>query len=146
MFRTICTVILAFFLVTAPVAADDFGFLSFIEKRAHEDMRLFHETLGTLFRLPIEHIRDLAATVPKPSDLFMILRIGQLSGRPLDHVLGAYRSGQGKGWGVIAKEMGIKPGSRAFHELKQSDQFYAHKQSNQSKGKNKRKGKRKGKK
>jgi hypothetical protein len=111
-------------------------------------MRLFQDTLGTLFRLPIQQIEDLAEIVPKPSDLFMILRIGQLSGRPMDDVLGAYRSGHGKGWGVIAKEMGIKPGSQAFHELKQSGDFYSHKQPKKSKGKakSKHKGKKKGKK
>jgi hypothetical protein len=32
-----------------------------------------------------------------------------------------YQASKGKGWGVIAKELGIKPGSPAFHALKEGN-------------------------
>jgi hypothetical protein len=32
-----------------------------------------------------------------------------------------YKQSKGKGWGVIAKELGIKPGSPEFHALKRGD-------------------------
>ena len=44
-----------------------------------------------------------------------------LSHRSWDEVLGEYKENNGKGWGVIAKNLGIKPGSREFHELKDDD-------------------------
>jgi hypothetical protein len=36
-------------------------------------------------------------------------------------VMATYESHKGKGWGVIAKELGIKPGSAEFHALKRGD-------------------------
>jgi hypothetical protein len=35
-----------------------------------------------------------------------------------------YRKGKGKGWGELAKSLGIKPGSREFHALKRDDDLY----------------------
>jgi hypothetical protein len=53
-------------------------------------------------------------------------------------VLREYKSSKGKGWGVIAKSLGIKPGSKEFHELKRSQDLY---NGQNSKGKGKGKGK-----
>ena len=44
-----------------------------------------------------------------------------LSHRSWDEVLREYKENNGTGWGVIAKNLGIKPGSREFHELKDDD-------------------------
>jgi hypothetical protein len=41
--------------------------------------------------------------------------------RPPETVVQTYQTHKGKGWGVIAKELGIKPGSREFHALKNGD-------------------------
>jgi hypothetical protein len=43
--------------------------------------------------------------------------------KPPETVLHVYQANRGKGWGVIAKSLGIKPGSREFHALKRGD-FY----------------------
>jgi hypothetical protein len=32
-----------------------------------------------------------------------------------------YKRNKGKGWGVIAQRLGIKPGSAEFHRLKKGD-------------------------
>ena len=37
----------------------------------------------------------------------------------LSSVHDEYNRSKGEGWGVIAKNMGIKPGSTAFHNLKE---------------------------
>jgi hypothetical protein len=59
--------------------------------------------------------------------------------RPPDYVLERYKSGRGKGWGVLAKSLGIKPGSKEFHALKRGDDLYSI--AGKGKGKNKGKGK-----
>jgi hypothetical protein len=41
-------------------------------------------------------------------------------GQPFETVVEKYRVNKSKGWGVIAKEMGIKPGSPEFHAMKKS--------------------------
>ena len=56
-------------------------------------------------------------------------------------VKNTYQAHKGKGWGVIAKELGIKPGSREFHALKNGDLVYG---GGPSEGGSKGKGKGKG--
>ena len=73
----------------------------------------------------------------------MSLRVGQISGLHIDLVVREYKKNKGKGWGVIAKNLGIKPGSQEFHELKKG---YSSPGSEKSKSKGKGKGKSKGKK
>ena len=51
----------------------------------------------------------------------MAAKVRILSHRSWDEVLREYKENYGKGWGVIAKNLGIKPGSREFHELKDDD-------------------------
>jgi hypothetical protein len=69
----------------------------------------------------------------------MIFRLGEMSMHPADYVLDRYKSSRGKGWGVLAKSLGIKPGSKEFHALKSSHDLY------DGEGKGKGKGKSKGK-
>jgi hypothetical protein len=53
-----------------------------------------------------------------PPDVWMLAEIGRLDGGNWIEVERTYTTHRGRGWGVIAKELGIKPGSPAFHELK----------------------------
>ena len=74
-----------------------------------------------------------------PADAYMALEVGKRTGRNLDDVLESYEKNKGKGWGAIAQEMGIKPGSEEFHALKKN----AHDRASKGKGKDKKKGKEK---
>jgi hypothetical protein len=40
-----------------------------------------------------------------------------------EKVLDAYKANQGKGWGVMAKKLGIKPGSQEFQALRKGHDF-----------------------
>ncbi|UXI68383.1 hypothetical protein [Tahibacter amnicola] len=53
-----------------------------------------------------------------PADVWMIAQTAQVSGQPIETVRTHFDRNRGRGWGVIAKEMGIKPGSAQFHALK----------------------------
>jgi hypothetical protein len=53
-----------------------------------------------------------------PGDVYMACTIASIIGRPCRHVVDVYERDHGKGWGDIAKQMGIKPGSPEFHRLK----------------------------
>ena len=59
--------------------------------------------------------------VDSPGDLAVALWMGKETYRSVDAVVKQYRVQRGKGWGVIAKNLGIKPGSRAFKQLKKGD-------------------------
>ena len=54
-----------------------------------------------------------------PADAFMVIRLSFLIGQPIDFVVVRYAKHRGKGWGAVAKSLGIRPGSPAFHQLKQ---------------------------
>ena len=50
------------------------------------------------------------------------LELSNYLNRPVYDVYSCYNKNKGKGWGVIAKEMGIKPGSDQFKETEKSDE------------------------
>lgn len=60
-------------------------------------------------------------SVDSPGDVAVALWLGQQAEKSLDTVVKQYRTHRGKGWGVVAKNLGIKPGSPAFHRLKRGE-------------------------
>ena len=53
-----------------------------------------------------------------PADVYFACAIARALGIPCLDVVHRYERNPGQGWGNLAKQMGIKPGSRAFHALK----------------------------
>ena len=64
--------------------------------------------------------------------------MGEMSSKPVDFVLDKYKAGKGKGWGALAISLGIKPGSKEFHALKEGSDIYGN--TGRSKGNKKKKG------
>jgi len=90
-----------------------------IHKKAAADIEDFHENLMRMDGHSKPKINELLAAGIPPWDVFMMAHIAILSGKPLSAVHDEYKRSKGQGWGVIAKEMGIKPGSTVFHNLKE---------------------------
>lgn len=97
------------------------GFLKNLNIQAQADMNGFSARLSAQFGVPEVQVRTVIGTVREPSDAFMCLQLGQWTQKPPEQVVSIYKANQGKGWGVIAKSMGIKPGSAEFHALKRGD-------------------------
>lgn len=53
-----------------------------------------------------------------PADVYLIGELAQLSGKSFADVAGRYEANRGQGWGAVARDLGIKPGSAQFHALK----------------------------
>lgn len=53
-----------------------------------------------------------------PADVYFACAIAHALGIPCLNVVREYDRNPGQGWGNLAKRMGIKPGSAAFHDLK----------------------------
>ena len=69
-----------------------------------------------------------------------MFRLGEMSNQPVDYIMKKYRAEKDKGWGVLAKSLGIKPGSSEFHALKRGQDLYddkGHNNKKSSKGKGK---------
>ncbi|MFC1886797.1 hypothetical protein ACFLZM_07055 [Thermodesulfobacteriota bacterium] len=132
--------------------ADLDSFMAGLNTQAKSDMNIFMDQLGTQFGLPMPRIREIVKAVEHPADAFMCLQLGRMTNKLPDGVIQTYKKNKKKGWGAIAKELGIKPGSAEFHALKRGDFKLTGEQSigtdkGQEKGKSegKNKGKDKGK-
>jgi hypothetical protein len=118
------------------------GFLSSVNVQARADLPGFSAKVSAQFGVPVPQVQAILARVDTPADAFMVFQLGQMAHRPPETVLQTYRTHRGKGWGVIAKELGIKPGSREFHALKNGELVYGAAPGDaSSKGKGKGKGK-----
>ena len=114
---------LCFFLVSTAVSAqaDLDGFLSGLNSSAHSDINDYGVRLSVQFGVPQPQVYSLIRSVATPADAFMCLQLGQMLRLPPERILQTYNTNRGRGWGVIAKELGIKPGSAEFHALKRGD-------------------------
>lgn len=101
--------------------ADLDGFLSGLNNQAHADRNDYRVRLSLQFGVPLPQVESILGRVDYPSDAFMCLQLGKMTNMQPERVLQTYTHNRGKGWGVIAKELGIKPGSAEFHALKRGD-------------------------
>lgn len=125
--RLLCLLAFALCASSAFSARDGLeSFLGSVNVRAQSDMAGFYATVSVQFGVSQTQVRSIHQTVSDPGVVFMIFQLGQMSGKPPEQVLKVYEHGRtvGKGWGMIAKELGIKPGSADFHALKRGDLMY----------------------
>ena len=115
--------LVALLCLTAPVLAAGGidNFLANLNVQARADMAGFAARLSTQFGIPGAQVNAVISTVREPADAFMVYQLGQMTRQSPEVVMQTYEANRGRGWGVIAKEMGIKPGSREFHALKRGE-------------------------
>ncbi len=116
--RILFIVLMIMLFVSSAALAGDFDWLQNLNIRAESDPSGFRAQLATRFKIGNAEINTVISNVEKPADAYMVLRLGEMSHQPTDYVIKQYRSGKGQGWGVLAKSLGIKPGSKEFHALK----------------------------
>ena len=93
-----------------------------LNERAKTNIRDFTVALGRHYGVAEETTDWLLNKVcMSPADAYMTARVAGMANLPIPRVVDEYEKNKGKGWGVIAKNLGIKPGSREFHELKKDD-------------------------
>ena len=61
---------------------------------------------------------QLQAAALQPAELYLAAALAKLSGKSFGFVVETYKKNKAKGWGALARELGIKPGSKAFKDLK----------------------------
>jgi len=135
------------FVIPVTASAGDFDWLKELDLKARADLSDFKVTIGTRFRIGDAQVKLVLSNVDKPADSYMVLRLSELSHRPVRDVLKVYKADHGKGWGVLARDLGIKPGSKEFHALKRGHDLaredhehehdYGHGNKNKGNGKQK---------
>ena len=93
--------------------------LNAIDDRGKGDFTLFKRELSVDFNIPERKLERMRTSIGlSPGEIYLTLEIARNSRSSVDEVLDIYKNNKSKGWGYIAKQAGIKPGSAAFHELK----------------------------
>ncbi|MFC1515494.1 hypothetical protein ACFL7E_01900 [Thermodesulfobacteriota bacterium] len=96
--------------------------LEVLNETAKSNVRDFSKKLSRKYNIPEETTDWLLKKVGmSPGDAYMTAKVSKASNQPVEEVVKEYEANKGKGWGVIAKKLGIKPGSKEFHELKKDD-------------------------
>jgi len=139
---------LAVILLTAGTAhADLDAYLNSLTVNASADLGQFRAGLGAHFGASAPEIDLVLNTVSRRGDAALCFWLSNHTRQPMDVVLREYRAHKGQGWGVLAKSLGIKPGSEDFHALKRGDLGWypdEDRRGHESKGKNGGKGNNKG--
>jgi hypothetical protein len=139
-FSVLCVTSLSLFMFSPVLASSDLdSFIKSVNVQAQADLGAFKVRLSTQFGVPVPKVDAIMASVRTPGDAYMCFRVGQVASKPVEVVTKEYQANKGKGWGVIAKNLGIKPGSKEFHALKKGD--FDGNDSDSGKGKGKGKGK-----
>lgn len=107
--------------VSCAARADLNDFLRSVNNQALHDIKDFNDKLSRQFGIPVPDVEAIVRSVPNPADAFMIFQLGVMAHVEPSVVLQQYQRNKGKGWGRLAQELGIKPGSAEFHALKRGD-------------------------
>ncbi len=115
--------------------------LSLINVNAKLDFGAFKTNLNLTYNISEKKIDYLSISVKmEPAEIYLALELTKLSGKSIDDVVEIYKVHKEKGWGYIAKQVGIKPGSPEFHKLKENVKIKGSKGKGKSKqGKTKKK-------
>ncbi|MDW7759787.1 MAG: hypothetical protein SCM96_04010 [Acidobacteriota bacterium] len=95
------------------------SYLEKINEKASADPDVFFHQLSRKHGTPEEEIRQaMERHRLSYGDTYMATGLSRISKRPIGVVAEEYKQNQGRGWGVTAMSMGIKPGSPEFKQLK----------------------------
>ncbi len=121
--RIVVAVVFVFLVSGLPgvARADLDGFLQRLNVQAKADLGKYSIQLAAQFGVPQAQVTAIISKTDSPADAFMCLQLGRMTQKAPETVLRTYQGNKGKGWGAIARELGIKPGSPEFHALKRGD-------------------------
>ncbi len=121
--RIVVAVALLFLISGFPgvARAELSAFLQKLNVQAKADIGKYTVQVGAQFGVPQEQVTAIIKKTDSPADAFMVLQLGQMAKKDPETVYRTYQGNKSKGWGAIAHELGIKPGSPEFHALKRGD-------------------------
>ena len=95
--------------------------LGYMNDYGRNDRDYFVDDVVNSFGAPRYLVNDLLNERRwNPGDVYYACALAYQARRPCGDVVKQYDQNRGQGWGVVAKRMGIKPGSAQFHALKGS--------------------------
>lgn len=122
--RPILGVVTMLLFLAASAAAGDFDWAGDFNLRAGKNPRDFRARLAIRFQAGDEQVSAVIDDVSKPSEAYIVFRLEEMSGQPLDRVMAEYEFCRKKGWDAIAKRLGIRPGSKEFRAMKAGQDLF----------------------
>ena len=120
--RIVIRVVLCITVFSVGVAhADLNAYLQDLNIAAQGDIGDFKAKLRARFGTSNPQLEVVLDSVGSAADAAMVLWLGEQSHQPVEKVLHVYRNQNSRSWGALAKSLGIKPGSQAFHDLKEGN-------------------------
>ncbi|MDH5598788.1 MAG: hypothetical protein OEY34_06680 [Cyclobacteriaceae bacterium] len=90
-----------------------------IDAEAKLNFTSFKLELSKTYGVPITKVNNLSVNVGlSAGEMYFAFELSRITRKSIDIVIDIYKKHKSSGWGVIAKELGIKPGSPEFHALK----------------------------
>lgn len=135
------TLVLCLTLLTAGMTHADINtFIENVNISARADIGGYKTRLEARFGTSASQLEVVLRSVECPADAAIVLWLGEQVHQPVETVLSVYHSHKSQGWGAMAKKLGIKPGSPAFHALKNGNLGFAwddrgHKSNSHHRGK-----------
>jgi len=96
-------------------------FLGRVNVQARADLPGFSTKVSSQFLVPVPKVDAVLKAVVDPADAFMIFQLAAMTKLPPERVLKVYSSHRKQGWGAMAQQVGIKPGSAEFKALKRGE-------------------------
>lgn len=95
--------------------------LNEINAYAVSDMGSFKAEMNLSYNLTEKKFDYMHGSLQmEPGEIYLAVEISKIGKISLDNVISIYQTDKSKGWGYIAKQAGIKPGSAEFQQLKNS--------------------------
>jgi len=99
-------------------------FLNDVNNTAKVDLKTFRTEVAAEYKVDNKTMDEgLIKLKMEPADLYLSLEMAKIVKKEPVEVMKVYSENKNEGWGVIAKKMGIKPGSREFKGLKKKTQY-----------------------
>lgn len=131
------SLVLCLSLLSTQLPAADFGWTAGFNAKVESSGNLYLNKMTIRFGVSSGDVQRVHKLTKDPAHAYLIFRLAEISGKNFSVVLQTYQNHKNQGWGVMAKNLGIKPGSPAFKQLKQSDDLFSISiggQSNSGKG------------
>lgn len=93
--------------------------LEIVNADGSKDLTSFKLNLTKIFNVILPEVEECFKIGMNAGDAFMACQISAILKRPLKDVFLFYNTSRSKGWEAVAKELGVKPGSTEFNELKE---------------------------
>jgi len=104
--------------LSTPANAADFDWTVAFNAKYQLASDQFFDRMAVRFSMSNDGISAVVSASKDYADAYIIFRLAEISEKPVDRVMDLYQGRKGNGWGVLAKQLGIKPGSDAFKALK----------------------------